>query len=106
MGGVEITAAAVYMAEHPQGWTYRISCGLVEDKATRGYETCQLHVRHWVIQEEGQEAQHVNGDGVIGFFPILCDGGWILNEQSDPHGQYQSANGRQNGPFSYQSCSG
>jgi uncharacterized protein affecting Mg2+/Co2+ transport len=104
--GVEVTTAVVYMPEHPQGWTYRISLRLVEDEATRGYKTCQLTVRHWIIQEEGRDPEHVRGDGVIGLFPILADGGWILNPQSDPHRQYGGGTGLQNGAFSYQSCSG
>merc|ERR1712060_351669 len=103
--GVEITASCVYMPEHPQGWTYRIAFNLVGDAASRGFETCQLHLRHWEIAAEGQEPEHVRGEGVIGLFPILVDGGWMLNRESDPHGQYGSR-GRQEGAFSYQSCSG
>merc|ERR1719183_1387141 len=66
--GVEVTSSPVYMSEHESGWTYRISLRLVEDEATRGYKTCQLTVRHWIIQEEGREAEHVRGDGVIGLY--------------------------------------
>merc|ERR1712060_768501 len=79
----------------------------VGDESSRGYKSCQLTVRRWEIQTEGQDKQHVRGEGVIGFFPILVDGGWMLNRESDPHGQYEGrSRGLQPGPFSYQSCSG
>jgi len=82
---VEVTASCIYMPEHPQGWTYSIAFKLLGTQAERGFKTCQLTVRHWEIQEVGQEVQHVDGEGVIGFFPILTDGGWICNRESDPH---------------------
>merc|ERR1712216_563008 len=51
------------------------------------------------------------GEGVIGLFPILTEGGWVLNSESDPHGQYQSdphlqVTTRVPGVFRYQSASG
>ncbi|CAK0796695.1 unnamed protein product, partial [Prorocentrum cordatum] len=72
------------------------------------FETCQLSERHWEIQEEGREPDHVRGEGVIGLYPILADGGWILNRESDPYGQYgpRRKSGLQDGAFCYQSCSG
>merc|ERR1712014_62996 len=45
-------------------------------------------------------------DGVVGLFPILSDGGWILNDESDPHKQYAMKHDRLPGAFRYQSCSG
>lgn len=104
--GVECTGSPIYMAEHPQGWTYSISFRLVGTAAERGYETCQLHHRIWKIAEDGREPEQINGDGVIGLFPILADGGWIVNDESDPHGQYSGQRGLRPGAFRYQSCSG
>mmetsp|Transcript_49237 Transcript_49237/g.157489 ORF Transcript_49237/g.157489 Transcript_49237/m.157489 type:complete len:549 (-) Transcript_49237:124-1770(-) len=104
--GVEVTASCVYMPENRQGWTYSIALRLVGTAAERGYETCQLDQRHWVIQEDGRNAEHVRGGGVVGFFPILADGGWLLNEQSDPNLQYSQGDGHVPGEFRYQSCSG
>mmetsp|Transcript_9774 Transcript_9774/g.15652 ORF Transcript_9774/g.15652 Transcript_9774/m.15652 type:complete len:453 (-) Transcript_9774:100-1458(-) len=104
--GVEVRASCAYMPEHPQGWTYSISCRLVGSAAERGFEQCQLHTRTWRIQEDGGTPQEVHGEGVIGLFPILVDNGWLLNSQSDPHSQYRAPQGLQEGSFRYQSCSG
>lgn len=105
--GVEVTASAVYMPEHPQnGWTYSIALRLVGTPEERGYKTCQLDVRDWYIQEDGSEPDHVRGEGVVGFFPILDDGGWWLNRESDPNRQYVRPSGFTEGAFRYQSCSG
>lgn len=104
--GVEVTASCIYVPEHPQGWTYTLTFQLVADATERGFETCQLHTRRWEIQEDGQEMQTVEGEGVIGFKPILKDGGWMLNSESDPHGQYRRQPGLLPGPFRYQSASG
>lgn len=104
--GVEVSASCVYMPEHAQGWTYSISLRLVGTAEERGFDQCQLSTRTWQIQEDGQQQEQVHGEGVIGFFPILVDGGWLLNRESDPHGQYPNDPGVQQGAFRYQSCSG
>lgn len=104
--GVEVRASCIYMPEHQAGWTYSIAIRLVGTKEERGFEQCQLVSRHWEIEEEGRhECERVDGDGVIGLFPILVEGGWLRNRESDPHGQYPS-HGRAEGAFRYQSCSG
>merc|ERR1719498_1747840 len=77
--GVEVSASPIYMPEHPQGWTYSIALRLVGSTEERGFAQCMLDERTWIIQEEGRDADRVNGKGVIGLFPILVDGGWILN---------------------------
>ncbi|CAE8587894.1 unnamed protein product, partial [Polarella glacialis] len=108
MRGVEVTASCVYMPEHQAGWSYSISMRLVGTAAERGFKSCQLKSRKWAIKVEGEPEEIVRGDGVIGFFPILEDGGWRLNRESDPHGQYVGGTrlGHQAGHFRYQSCSG
>merc|ERR1712008_492574 len=84
--GVEVTGRCLYMPEHHQGWTYSIAFRLVGNAEERGFETCQLAVRKWVITTGDGPPQVVRGEGVIGLFPILTDGGWMLNRESDPHG--------------------
>mmetsp|Transcript_13219 Transcript_13219/g.21998 ORF Transcript_13219/g.21998 Transcript_13219/m.21998 type:complete len:113 (+) Transcript_13219:405-743(+) len=54
-----------------------------ETEEKRGFKNCILTSRHLIIGD-----QHVRGEAVIGFYPILCEGGWILNSRSDPHHQY------------------
>eukprot|EP00812_Abedinium_dasypus_P010007 NODE_3654_length_759_cov_175.791193.p2 GENE.NODE_3654_length_759_cov_175.791193~~NODE_3654_length_759_cov_175.791193.p2 ORF type:complete len:208 (+),score=45.63 NODE_3654_length_759_cov_175.791193:3-626(+) len=104
--GVEVTCSCVYMPEHSHGWTYSITLMLVAPKEERGFETCQLHSRAWEITADGCPMQLVRGEGLIGFYPILSDGGWELNTESDPHEQYRHEAGHMEGPFRYQSCSG
>jgi hypothetical protein len=42
--------------------------------AERGFETCQLRSRHWVITSAATgEAEHVRGEGVIGKYPLLTE---------------------------------
>lgn len=110
--GVEVTASAVYMPEHQQGWTYSVTLRLQGTAEARGFEQCQLRAREWEIRTREEEAggarepERVQGEGVIGFFPIICDGGWRLDRESDPHGQYSGPPRFVDGPFRYQSCSG
>lgn len=54
--GIEVRSSAIYMAEHPSTWTYSIRIRLLtpgEDgyvsPEQRGFETAQLHSRHWAI---------------------------------------------------------
>lgn len=104
--GVEVTASCIYMPEHIQGWTYSIAMRLVGTAEERGFNSCQVHKRHWEIQEEGSNAEHVRGEGLIGLYPILVDNGWLVNDESDPHHQYHQRDRTQPGWFRYQSCSG
>ena len=114
--GVRIASSSVYMPEHPQGWTYSIRMRLARPgeegyipASDRGFESCQLVTRHWVVREDGQseqDARHVRGRGVIGMYPILTENGWILSPESDPHGQHAAESGEIKGEFVYQSCSG
>jgi len=105
--GVEVVGTCVFMPEHPQGWAYSIALQLKGSPSERGFDSCQLHARHWVIKDEDREPEHVHGEGVIGLYPILVDGGWLLNRHSDPSGQYPGPRQRRvEGPFRYQSCAG
>jgi len=71
----------------------------------RGFETCQLQSRHWRITNTARgEVDEVNGDGVIGRFPLLFEGGYrddgMLTETTVTAGE------NQRGTFIYQSCAG
>eukprot|EP00929_Paragymnodinium_shiwhaense_P009467 TRINITY_DN11364_c0_g1_i2.p1 TRINITY_DN11364_c0_g1~~TRINITY_DN11364_c0_g1_i2.p1 ORF type:complete len:543 (+),score=70.33 TRINITY_DN11364_c0_g1_i2:91-1719(+) len=105
--GVEVTASCIYTGSPQMGWTYSIALRLVGTPEERGFKTCQLAIRVWKIRDDAEPmAREVKGDGVVGFFPILTDGGWILHEESDPNQQYEMTEGLIEGEFRYQSCSG
>ena len=66
----------------------------------REYTTCQLHMRHWEIEDATTgRVDHVSGEGVVGKMPVFEDGGWVDKGQA---GDMQ----RHTGVFVYQSCSG
>mmetsp|Transcript_13221 Transcript_13221/g.22001 ORF Transcript_13221/g.22001 Transcript_13221/m.22001 type:complete len:210 (+) Transcript_13221:48-677(+) len=86
---VSISSSLVYMVEMGS-WAYSIRMRQLrsdeegyETEEKRGFKNCILTSRHLIIGD-----QHVRGEAVIGFYPILCEGGWILNSRSDPHHQY------------------
>ena len=66
----------------------------------RGFETCQLFSRHWVIKDDDNE-ENVDGNGVVGFYPLLAEKSHRVDFQSyhtireglivsDPTFRYQS----------------
>jgi hypothetical protein len=111
--GLEIVASSIFVEEMGM-FVYSIRMRLLTPDdgdeymtpEARGYDTCQLVSRHWRItklQEDGGSPviEDVRGDGVIGYFPILCDGSYVPifgNMQS--RGRARGARGA----FSYQSC--
>lgn len=61
----------------------------------RGFDTCQLSSRHWkLVNAKTNGIDEVNGEGVVGRFPILIEDGYIEDEDQE------------GGVFIYQSCSG
>ncbi|KAL1324037.1 hypothetical protein HN51_034228 [Arachis hypogaea] len=38
------------------------------------FNSCQLHWRHWIIRADDMVVSDVNGEAVIGKFPLLCPG--------------------------------
>ena len=103
--GIEVIASAVYvpcLVRMGWGFIYNIrirlltpqDCGYVS-ASDRGFEVCQLRTRHWQIRNfETGHVERVDGDGVIGKYPILREGGYMEGLNS-----YE-------GTFSYTSCTG
>mmetsp|Transcript_21925 Transcript_21925/g.30525 ORF Transcript_21925/g.30525 Transcript_21925/m.30525 type:complete len:591 (-) Transcript_21925:211-1983(-) len=103
--GVEVVASAVFtpdlIANNGIAYIYSIRIRLLSSTeegymspAKRGFDYCQLATRHWRIQNDDTgEVDRVDGDGVIGMYPILVEGGYWENRN------------RFRGTFAYQSCS-
>ena len=108
--GVEVASSAVFAPE--QGCCiYSIRIRLLPaaegglSPQERGFDTCQLHSRHWLLMDDQGQGEQVHGDGVVGCYPLLRDGGYRDDRQS----QYSSAVRRGEeceGTFIYQSMSG
>jgi uncharacterized protein affecting Mg2+/Co2+ transport len=110
--GVEVIASAIYMPESQSGWTYSIRVRLLAageeghvPAAERGFETCQLRGRHWIITNGATgEEDHVRGDGVVGKYPLLREQNYRDDED---RGRRTVETGHDTAyPFTYQSCSG
>ena len=100
--GIEIVASAVYVEEMDM-FVYSIRmCLLTPDDGEgymtpeeRGFESCQLVSRHWIITKlqpnRTPVVDEVRGDGVIGMYPILYEGGhWNDGVQQEGIFSYQS----------------
>lgn len=111
--GIEVIGSAVYAREGRDqfGFIYCIRVRLLEpgedgyqSESERGFATCQLQSRHWRITDNstGQTSQ-VDGEGVIGMYPILREGEYTLHGDAFTKRafQYQSCTGRmgQTGSF-------
>ena len=103
--GVEVIASAVYLPQAMTshfGFIYNFRIRLLtpnddgyQSPSQRGFETCQLMSRHWKIyNSETEHTDHVDGEGVIGMYPILREGGY-----HDDGVSFE-------GTFSYTSCTG
>jgi len=108
--GIRVTASALYAPEMAT-FAYSIRLALVAPgeeghlpAAQRGFETAQLHTRHWVLRQADGGADQVHGKGVVGNFPLLREGGWRDDKQrhSGRIGQGEWCEG----VFVYQSLSG
>jgi len=80
--GVEVVASAVH-AHEINSAMYSIRIRIVQpgeegylSPSDRGFDCCQLRSRRWILTSaETAEEEHVSGEGVIGFFPLLLDNG-------------------------------
>jgi uncharacterized protein affecting Mg2+/Co2+ transport len=105
--GVEVVASAIYsplLAANGMGFIYSFRIRLLTPEdgdeyvspEDRGFETCKLGSRHWqIIDDETGRTDRVDGDGVLGMYPVLFEGGY-----------QEDADDRVGGPFIYQSCTG
>ena len=86
--GIEVIASGVDAVERPGTFIYSIRIRILTpgeegymSPSQRGFTTCQLRSRHWIIsQGNGREPEHVRGDGVVGMYPLLKEGGYDLYE--------------------------
>jgi uncharacterized protein affecting Mg2+/Co2+ transport len=78
--GVEIICSPFFLHDHSRKnvkyyYTYQITMRYIGGRGIPLYPTCQLLGRHWEIvsfdQWGGQRMETVDGQGVIGMFPIL-----------------------------------
>lgn len=91
--GVEVIASAVYLP-HQLGMSfiYRIRIRILTpddhdyvSPIDRGFQTCQLYSRHWEISDELRGiVDRVDGEGVIGRYPVLFEGGYSEGGRSVP----------------------
>lgn len=109
--GIEVVASGVDAVERPGMFIYSIRIRLLkpgEDgymtPSERGFTTCQLRSRHWIIsQGDGDEPEHVRGDGVVGMYPLLKEGGYDLHE-GQTAATAQAVETDCEGKFAYQSA--
>ena len=109
--GVEVVASSVFALEMGMFvYSIRIRLLVPEDEGymspdERGFETCQLISRHWIIKDGSNHTEEVRGDGVIGQYPLLHEGGFTNFEGSGIHTLEEQEHST-DGTFSYQSASG
>ena len=101
--GVRCRASSIYLPHHPSGFAYSIRLARTDGPP------CQLKTRHWKIFD-GSRTHDVIGEGVVGKFPVLTEGGWRDDEQvADLAEGFAAAVRRgedRDGEFVYQSFSG
>ena len=118
--GVEIVASSIYVPEMRMHiYSIRIRLLTPDDgdeymsPEQRGFETCQLVSRYWRISTKGPRrgprgaepqpvVQEVRGEGVIGMYPLLFEGGFRNYVTGEDHELEEGEN--TDGQFSYQSC--
>ena len=109
--GVEVITSYVYSPfAEAMGFTfiYSIWLRLLEPNdegydENRGFDSCQLKSRHWRLANQGGGTDHVDGDGVIGLYPLLREGSHRVD--SGPSAtSVLVGNDVPDGSFQYQSC--
>lgn len=102
--GIEVMGSAVFAREavDQMGFIYCIRCRILQPHEEgyqpveeRGFKTCQLYTRHWrITNNDTGQTSSVDGEGVIGMYPVLNERGYEIAGDSFP------------GTFQYQSCTG
>ena len=108
--GIEVIASGVDAVERQGMFIYSIRIRILTpgeggymSPSQRGFTTCQLRSRHWIIsQGNGREPEHVRGDGVVGMYPLLKEGGYDLYEGRTA-ATVQEVESDCEGKFAYQS---
>ena len=116
--GIEIVASAIFVEDEGFGapmFVYSIRMRMLTPEdgeeymspEQRGFDICQLVSRHWKISKDDPDQdepliEDVRGDGVIGYYPLLYEGGYVSYHTSDD-GRLVCL-GDFNGCFKYQSC--
>ena len=109
--GIEVVASAVYSPFTKSmgfSFVYSIRIRLLEPNddgydENRGFESCQLKSRHWRLLNQEGRTEHVDGDGLVGFYPLLREG----SHRADSGGSSTSVmagQGVPSGSFVYESC--
>ena len=112
--GVEVLASSVYSAGMSL-FIYSIRIRLLRPEdgegymtaEERGFDTCQLVSRYWRITHGNiaNSVEEVRGEGVIGYYPILREGGYEKMYSEDGGENFINKGSGRNGKyFSYQSC--
>jgi len=113
--GIEIVASAVFVeVDDSPLFIYSIRMRLLTPEdgeeymspEQRGFRMCQLRSRHWKISKKAPNrdepsVQEVRGDGVVGYYPLLVEGGYVRYYSSD---EGLVCLGEFPGCFRYQSC--
>lgn len=110
--GVEVVASSLYSIVL-EVFVYSIRIRLLRPEdgegymtpEERGFETCQLVSRYWRI-DQGGEVEEIRGEGVIGYYPLLREGGYQNFVSNDGGHTFRKVGGEGNREeyFSYQSC--
>ena len=117
--GIEVVASAIFVLGEGFGaprFVYSIRMRLLtpedgeeyKSPEQRGFGMCQLVSRHWKIykddpDEDEPSIEEIRGNGVIGYYPLLREGGYMKYHSSSDDGTIVCL-GDFNGCFTYQSC--
>ncbi|OVA11071.1 ApaG domain [Macleaya cordata] len=108
--GVQIRASAVFVPElsdlqeesEKYWFAYSVRMSLLKEGCIlngMSFNSCQLYWRHWVIRASDVVVSDVNGEAVIGKYPLLCpDGKEFVYESCTP---LPSSSGSIEGSFTF-----
>ncbi|KAL7476969.1 hypothetical protein ACHAW6_002793 [Cyclotella cf. meneghiniana] len=123
--GVEVVASSIFhpysnLSDNGGMFVYSIRMRILTPQdgdeyasaERRGFRTCQLLSRHWIVTKQNSSSQaavtrveEVRGEGVVGEYPLLREGGYqsyYSSTGADPHALTLIGQGI--GDFRYQSC--
>jgi F-box protein 3 len=87
--GVRAVAVSVYAPEMGS-FIYSVRLRLLRPdepgcltEQDRGFSTCQLSTRHWILRQANGSNESVDGSGVVGKYPLLREGGSYRDDAQD-----------------------